>query len=151
MRVPQMTLFATSSWQPPATVTALARSLPATGFTYTSRRTGDSRPCDQPLGPRPFGPACTKLPCKPCAVCGGVPAFSGSSCELLSAPTSVVKREYTAARRLYTLGAITLDVGNMPVGGAAANYTAGVMQNHKVGAYIGGLRLERVMVPLAVD
>ena len=82
---------------------------------YTSRRLGDNLPCTQSLGP-----TCKKLPCKPCNVCGNperVAAFDGSHCETLAFPTTVVKQEYVAPKRLFTLGAINLNTSSPMVDG----------------------------------
>ena len=56
MQAPQMTLFATSDWQPLAVVTAIATAVDQPAFLYVSRRLGDEAPCDQPLGPVEHNP-----------------------------------------------------------------------------------------------
>ena len=52
VKVPQMTLFASSDWKPLDVITAVAsEASPLTApFMYTQRRMGDNLPCDQPLG-----------------------------------------------------------------------------------------------------
>ena len=137
--LPQMTLFATSSWQPLPIITAMALAEPSDGFVYTSRRLGDTEPCSQPLGP-----SCKKLPCKPCTVCGTerVQAFGGSACDQLRAPSTVIKEEYVAPKRVFTLGAIRLNVSSPTVDAhwraTEPLYGADVGQNHQIGAFFGG-------------
>ena len=157
MRAPQMTLFATSEWQPLPIVTAMATAVDQPGFLYQTRRLGDEAPCDQPLGPvDPQGTKygqfnCTKTPCKPCVVCRGVLAFDGSGCNEAVVPTTVVKQEYVGANRHFTLGAISLRQGQGIAGnhrlqdsiggresGDVGRYGADVGQNHQVGAFFGG-------------
>ena len=138
---PQLTLFATSMWQPLGIITAIASSRDLAAFTYTSRRPGDVLQCTQHLGPvekwagMPYGNlTCTKTPCKPCVICGAemIPALIGDECNTLAFPTTVVKLEHVGAGRRYTLGAIKLD--QRP----GTNYGADVGQNHQVGAFFGG-------------
>ena len=50
LSLPQITLFATSKWQPLPIISAMATSQPTQGFTYTSRRLGDNKPCSEALG-----------------------------------------------------------------------------------------------------
>jgi hypothetical protein len=160
MSTPQMTLFATSDWQPLPVVTAIATAVERPAFLYVSRRLGDEAPCDQPLGPvDPQGTRygvfnCTKRPCKPCVVCRGVLAFDGSGCNEAVVPTTVLKQEYVGAHRHFTLGAISLrhgtatpDVGRSgnvdssttsAGGGDNGRYGADVEQNHQIGAFFGG-------------
>ena len=133
--LPQMTLFATSEWQPLPVISAAAKAA-GEEFIYVSRRLGDTEPCSQSLGPvdpqgtRCANHTCTKLPCKPCVVCHGRPTWS--ECDTLVAPGTVVKQEFMGAGRRYTLGAIMLDQQH------AATYGAGIIQNHQVGAFFGG-------------
>lgn len=106
--LPQATLFATSSWRPLPLITAVAKGTytpsksasAAPPYLYTSRRLGNTEPCTQHLGPvDPAGTVygnhtCSKLPCKPCIVCGpGILAFEGSGCDTLSLPATVLKQE----------------------------------------------------------
>ena len=51
IKTPQLTLFATSDWQPLPIVTAIATAVDQPAFLYVSRRLGDEAPCSQPLGP----------------------------------------------------------------------------------------------------
>jgi hypothetical protein len=141
LSTPQLTLFATSTWEPLSVVSAMATAVEQPGYLYTSRRLGDEALCDQPLGPvDPQGTRihvsgwynCTRSPCKPCVQCRGVLAFEGSSCNAANLPTSVVKQEYVGANRHYTLGAIRLHQGK------AVHYGGDVGQNHQVGAFFGG-------------
>ena len=93
--VPQMTLLATSSWQPRPIITAMATNTTSLTepFMYVSRRMGDTLPCTQALGPvdhqgtKSANGTCTKIPCKPCRVCRGVLAWS--ACDTLVVPTTV--------------------------------------------------------------
>lgn len=137
---PELVLFATSSWKPLPIVTAIATNTSSTSpYIYQSRRLGNSVKCSQPLGPvNPYGTkygnvSCSKSPCKPCLVCGGVLALWKSACDTLSASTSVVKQEFVGASRKYTLGAIHMDWTK-----EHEQYVAGVLQNHQVGAFFGG-------------
>ncbi len=136
LSLPQITLFATSKWQPLPIISAMATSQPTEGFTYTSRRLGDNKPCSEALGP-----SCKKLPCKPCRVCAGVQAFAGSTCDSLAFPSTVVKQEYVAPKRLFTLGAINLNVSSPEDKHWQTDeplYGADVGQNHQIGAFFGG-------------
>eukprot|EP00039_Didymoeca_costata_P022930 m.5617 g.5617 ORF g.5617 m.5617 type:complete len:618 (-) comp3341_c0_seq1:31-1884(-) len=128
MSYPQMTLWATSSWRPLPIVTAIALDTTGDEFVYTSRRLGNTISCTQPLGP-----SCKKTPCKPCTVCEGVSSFAGSSCETLSLPTTVIKREYVAKRRSYTLGSVTFSLS-----GTKDMYSAGLGENTQTGAFLSG-------------
>ena len=157
MTTPQMTILATSTWQPLPVVTAMATAVDQPGFLYTSRRLGDEAACDQPIGPvDPQGTKygvfnCTKVPCKPCVVCRGVLAFDGSGCNEAIVPTTVVKQEFVGPNRHFTLGAINLRQGKISYdGGSTAagvgsgdhgddgRYGADVGQNHQIGAFFGG-------------
>ena len=129
--LPQMTLFATSKWQPLPIISAMAVLQPTEGFVYTSRRMGDNKPCSEPLGPT----------CKPCRVCAGVQAFGGSACDSLAFPSTVIKEEYVAPKRLFTLGAISLNVSSPEDKHWRTDepmYGADVGQNHQIGAFFGG-------------
>lgn len=149
LSTPQTTLFATSTWEPLPIVSAMAtmaEGTPPNGLLYTSRRLGDREACTAPLGPH-----CRAQPCKICTVCGKVPAFIGDTCATLKTTptTTVVKEEFVAPSKRYTLGAIRLDVGSAARHnsktntsdsheGAGSEYVAGVIQNHQVGAFLGG-------------
>jgi hypothetical protein len=144
LRIPQVTLFATSTWQPLPIVTAMAKvatAIPQNGFLYTSRRLGDREQCSAPLGPQ-----CPTLPCKICTMCGAEKnlALIGDECDTIATPTTVVKQEYVASHKRYTLGAIRLNVTSAAVGPPphwkedATNYVSGAIQNHQIGAFLGG-------------
>ena len=145
LHTPQTTFFATSTWEPLPIVTAMATVATATpthwGFLYTSRRLGDRAACTAPLGPQ-----CPTRPCKTCTVCGRakIPAFIGDECDTIKTTptTTVVKEEYIAPRKRYTLGAIRLNVTSAAVAPSAHDagndYVAGVIQNHQIGAFLGG-------------
>ena len=132
IKTPQLTLFATSEWQPLPIVTAIATAVDQPAFIYVSRRLGDEASCSQPLGPVvPQGTLryptvnCTKRPCKPCVICKGILALGGDQCSEAVVPTTVVKQEYIGAQRHFTLGAISLrqdapNAGN--VGSSATSY-----------------------------
>ena len=81
--------------------------------------------CTQPLGP-----TCAKQPCKPCTICGNVTALGGSACDTLSLPTTVVKEEFVAPGRRFTLGAITYNASSSAAGERRqlTNYVGGVVQ-----------------------
>ena len=141
MEIPQMTLFATSKWQPLPIITAIARSENEKPFLYRNRRPGDVTPCDEALGP-----TCKKLPCKKCSVCGAKKAlaFDGSGCYTLKTPTTVIKREWIGAKRLWSLGSITLNVSlrtNVFGRGDMPDYVADVGQNFQIGALLGGANM----------
>jgi hypothetical protein len=144
LHAPQVTFFATSTWQPLPIVTAMAKAataIPQIGFLYTSRRLGDREQCSAPLGPQ-----CPTLPCKVCTVCGAekILAFMGDQCNTIATPTTVVKQEYVASSKRYTLGAVRLNVTSAAVDPSphwkdnATNYIAGATQNHQIGAFLGG-------------
>ena len=68
-------------------------------------------------------------------------AFGGSACNELTTPTTVIKQEFVAAERLYTLGAITLNTtveGDRHWRADMPHYVGGVVQNHQIGAFLGG-------------
>jgi hypothetical protein len=139
-QTPQATLFATSMWEPLPIVTAMATvatPIPEDGVLYISRRLGDREECSAPLGPH-----CPTLPCKICTVCGleKVPAFIGDECTTIAVPTTVVKQEFIASHKRYTLGAVSLNVAAAKAGAQqdTKNYVAGVIQNHQIGAFLGG-------------
>lgn len=62
-------------------------------------------------------------------------AFHGSSCETLSLPTSVIKREYIAKKRVYTLGSLTYNLSSTV---RNIMYTAGLVENTQTGAFLSG-------------
>ena len=144
IHAPQTTFFATSTWEPLPMITAMATvstPIPAEGILYTSRRLGDREPCSAPLGPQ-----CPTLPCKICTVCGveSIPAFIKDQCDTAATPTTAVKEEFIASHKRYTLGAIPLNVTSAAVDSSphwrddATNYIAGLIQNHQIGAFLGG-------------